>query len=223
MVGEDAAENDAPSGGGGNDFVGAGLPGGMLRAERYLRSSSSDAYDLRVVVGVLTPEERGGSESENEPPPNVMADVGVGVRDLLTLIGACEEGVRVADRVDLEFVGEIEDRLEEDASSNAGSGEKEEGGIVSCGSGALAWLCVDSTDALDEIIFLNDKGWKDEGRKTDAFVEGLGVGTGGGVGWRGALGVAGDFLRRLKRGILRLAFVEGSVEGVEVEVEVEEC
>jgi hypothetical protein len=81
-----AAENDAPSGGGGNAFVGAGLPGGMLRAERYLRSSSSDAYDLRsAAVGVLA--ERGGSESENELPPKVMAEVGVGVRDLVTVFG----------------------------------------------------------------------------------------------------------------------------------------
>jgi hypothetical protein len=72
------------SGGGGNDFVGAGLPGGMTRAERYLRSSSSDAYDLRTEAGVRVLEERGGSESEKEPPPKVTADVGVGVRDLLT-------------------------------------------------------------------------------------------------------------------------------------------
>lgn len=120
-------------GGGGNDFVGAGLPGGMIRAERYLRSSSSDAYDLRTAEGVLVPEARGGSESEKEPPPKVMADVGVGVRDLLKLLfGACEEDVRVTDREDLEFVGEFEERLEEDASSNAGKGEKEDG-IVSCG------------------------------------------------------------------------------------------
>jgi hypothetical protein len=114
------------SGGGGNDFVGAGLLGGMTRGVRYLRSSSSDAYDLRIAVDGLVLEVRGGSESENEPPPKVMADVGVGVRDLLTLL-------RVTDRADLEFVGEIEERLEEDASSNAGNGEKEEDGIVSCG------------------------------------------------------------------------------------------
>jgi len=120
-------------GGGGNDFVGAGLPGGMIRVERYLRSSSSDAYDLRTAEGVLELEGRGCSESENEPPPKVTADVGVGVRDLLTLLfGACEEEVRVTEREDLEFVGEFEERLEEDASSNAGNGEKEDG-IVSCG------------------------------------------------------------------------------------------
>lgn len=73
-------------GGGGNDFVGAGLPGGMIRVERYLRSSSSDAYDLRTAGLVLALEGRGGSESENEPPPRVRADVGVGVRDLLMLL-----------------------------------------------------------------------------------------------------------------------------------------
>jgi hypothetical protein len=127
-----AAENEALSGGGGKDFVGAGLLGGMLRAERYRRSSSSDAYDLRSAVGVLVLKDRGGSESENEPPPKVTAEVGVGVRDLLTVLGACEE-VRVTDRVPLEFVGEVEERLDEDASSNPGKGEKEDLGIVSCG------------------------------------------------------------------------------------------
>ena len=83
-----AVEKEMPSGGGGNDFVGAGLLGGMTRVARYLRSSSSDAYDLRrgrAVDGRVL-EERGGSESENEPPPKVTADVGVGVRDLLTLL-----------------------------------------------------------------------------------------------------------------------------------------
>ena len=117
---------------GGKDFVGAGLPGGRLRAERYRRSSSSEAYDLRTAVGVLVLD-RGGSESENEPPPRVAADIGVGVRDLLTVLGEFEEGVRVNDRVDLEFIGEVEERLEEDASSKAGNGEKEDLGIVSCG------------------------------------------------------------------------------------------
>jgi len=125
-----AVENEVFSGGGGNDFVGAGLLGGMLRAERYRRSSSSEAYDLRSAVGVLTLD-RGGSESENEPPPRVTADVGVGVRDLLTVLGVFEEDVRVTDRVDFVFVGDVEERLEEDASSNAGNGEKEDLGIVS--------------------------------------------------------------------------------------------
>jgi hypothetical protein len=125
-----AVENEAFSGGGGNDFVGAGLLGGMLRAERYRRSSSSEAYDLRTAVGVLTLN-RGGSESENEPPPRVTADVGVGVRDLLAVLGVFEEDVRVTDRVDLVFVGDVEERLEEDASSNADNGEKEDLGIVS--------------------------------------------------------------------------------------------
>ena len=124
--------NEVFSGGGGKDFVGAGLLGGMLRADKYRRSSSSEAYDLRIAVGVLALD-RGGSESENEPPPRVMADVGVGVRDLLTVLGEFEEGVRVNDRVGLEFVGEVEERLEEDPSSNAGNGEKEDLGIVSCG------------------------------------------------------------------------------------------
>jgi hypothetical protein len=123
---------DVFAGVGGKDFVGAGLPGGRLRAERYRRSSSSEAYDLRTAVGVLVLD-RGGSESENEPPPRVTADVGVGVRDLLTVLGEFEEGVRVNDRVDLEFIGEVEERLEDDASSKAGNGEKEDLGIVSCG------------------------------------------------------------------------------------------
>ena len=136
-------------GGGGNDFVGAGLPGGMIRAERYLRSSSSDAYDLRTAEGVLVLEARGGSESEKEPPPKVMADVGVGVRDLLTLLfGACEEDVRVTDREDLEFVGEFEERLEEDPSSNAGNGENEDG-IVSFGG--CPWLCVEAAGEGDAL------------------------------------------------------------------------
>jgi len=136
-------------GGGGNDFVGAGLPGGMIRAERYLRSSSSDAYDLRTAEGVLVLEARGGSESEKEPPPKVMADVGVGVRDLLTLLfGAWEEDVRVTDREDLEFVGEFEERLEEDPSSNAGNGENEDG-IVSFGG--CPWLCVDAAGEGDAL------------------------------------------------------------------------
>jgi hypothetical protein len=105
----------------------------MTRAERYLRSSSSDAYDLRTEVGALVGEERGGSESENEPPPKVRVDVGVGVRDLEPLLRDCdEEEVRVTERGDFEFVGEDEERLEEDASLNAGKGEKEDG-IVSCG------------------------------------------------------------------------------------------
>jgi hypothetical protein len=49
------------------------------------------------------------------------------------VLGEFEEGVRVNDRVDLEFIGEVEERLEEDASSKAGNGEKEDLGIVSCG------------------------------------------------------------------------------------------
>ena len=65
------------------------------------------------------------------------------VRDLLTVLGACDEEVRVTDRVVLEFVGEIDERLEEDASSNAGNGEKEDLGIVSCGG--CTGRCVDST------------------------------------------------------------------------------
>lgn len=47
------------------------------------------------------------------------------------MLGECEEEVRVMDRVALEFVDE--ERLEEDGSSNAGNGEKEDLGIVSCG------------------------------------------------------------------------------------------
>ena len=141
-----ATEKEVLSGGGGNAFVGAGLLGGMLRAERYRRSSSSDAYDLRRAVGVLELE-RGGSESENDPPPNVMADVGVGVRDLLVVFG--EEGVRVIDRVDREFVGELEVRLEEGASSNAGNGEKEDDGIVSWGG--CVRLCEDSANDGDSL------------------------------------------------------------------------
>jgi hypothetical protein len=53
-------------------------------------------------------------------------------RDLLTVPGEFEEGVRVNDCVGLEFVGEVEEHLEEDASSNAGNGGKEDLGIVSC-------------------------------------------------------------------------------------------
>jgi len=63
-----------------------------------------------------------------------MADVGVGVRDLFQPFEEREEGGRAVDRVDLEFVGEIEERLEEDASSNVGKGEKDVEGMVSCGS-----------------------------------------------------------------------------------------
>ena len=44
-----------------------------------------------------------------------------------------EGGERAVDRVDLEFVGEVEERLD-DASSNVGKGEKDVGGMVSCGS-----------------------------------------------------------------------------------------
>lgn len=127
-----AVENEVFSGGGGNDFVGAGLLGGMLRAVRYRRSSSSEAYDLRSAVGVLALVLDRGSESENEPPPRVTAEVGVGVRDLLAILGEFEE-VRVNDRVGLVFIGELEERLEEDASSNAGNGEKDDRGMVSCG------------------------------------------------------------------------------------------
>jgi hypothetical protein len=123
------AENEVLSGGGGNDIVGAGLPGGMLRAERYRRSSSSEAYDLRSEVGALTLD-RGGSESENEPPPRVTADVGVGVCDLLTVLGEFEEGVHVNNRVGVVVVGEVEERLEECTSLNTGNGEKEDPGIV---------------------------------------------------------------------------------------------
>ena len=171
-------ENEVFSGGGGNDFVGAGLLGGILRAERYRPSSSSEAYDLRSAVGVLALD-RGGSESENEPPPRVTADVGVGVRDLLTVLGEFEE-VRVNDRVGLVFVGEVEERLEEDASSNAGKGEKEDLGIVSCGGCAGRW--VDATgDALDENgrEGFEKKVREDEGRATHGFVEEPGIGTGG--------------------------------------------
>jgi hypothetical protein len=49
------------------------------------------------------------------------------------VLGEFEEGVRVNDRVDLEFVGEVEECLEKDASSNVGNGEKEDLGMVSCG------------------------------------------------------------------------------------------
>ena len=55
------------------------------------------------------------------------------------------------------------------------------------------------------------KGRQYEGRATHGFVEELGVGTGG-VGQRWASGAAGDFLRRLKSGILRFTLVEGSDE-----------
>jgi hypothetical protein len=41
--------------------------------------------------------------------------------------------VRVTERVDLEYVGEPEERLEVDASSKVGNGENEDGGIVSLG------------------------------------------------------------------------------------------
>jgi len=37
------------------------------------------------------------------------------------------------DRVGLVFIGEVEERLEEVASSNVDNGEKEDLGIVSCG------------------------------------------------------------------------------------------
>jgi hypothetical protein len=58
---------------------------------------------------------------------------------------------------------------------------------------------------------------RDKGEaETHALVDGLGVGTEGGVGDRRGLGVAGDFLRRLKRGILRLALdVASDGEGTE--------
>ena len=202
----------------------------MIRADRYLRSSSSDAYDLRTAEVALALEGRGGSESENEPPPKVTADVGVGVRDLLMLLfGACEEDVRVPDREDLEFVGEFEERLEEDASSNAGNGEKEDG-IVSCGG--CARPCGRSAgegDALHEKIRnkIKTQGGSGKGGMTDGFglVEGLGVDekAEGGVGDLRGVGAAGDFLRKLKRGILRLALDE--VSGVEEEegMVVEEC
>jgi hypothetical protein len=52
------------------------------------------------------------------------------IHDLLTVLGELEEEVRMNDRVGLEFVGEVEEHLEEDASSNAGNGEKEDLGIV---------------------------------------------------------------------------------------------
>jgi len=125
-------ENEVFSGGGGNDFVGAGLLGGMvLRASRHRRFSSSEAYELRIAVGVLTLD-RGGSKSENELLPRT-ADVGAGVRDLPAILSEFEEGVHVNDRVGLVFIGEVEECLEEDASSNAGNGEKEDLGIVCCG------------------------------------------------------------------------------------------
>lgn len=95
------------------------------------------------------------------------------------------------DRVDLEFVGEIEERLEEDASSNVGKGGKDVEGMVSCGSCDRA-------------------GFGPEGV---TFVEGLGVGKGVCVGERWPGGATGDFFRRLKRGILRFDLFEWSVEG----------
>jgi hypothetical protein len=49
---------------------------------------------------------------------------------------------------------------------------------------------------------LEKKGREYEGRATHGFAEELGVGK----------GAAGDFLRRLKSGILRLTLVEGSEE-----------
>lgn len=57
----------------------------------------------------------------------------------------------------------------------------------------------------------------DEGGRTHGLVEGLGVGerAEGGVGDPRGVGAAGDFLRKLKRGILRLALDEAS--GVEEE------
>lgn len=62
---------------------------------------------------------------------------------------------------------------------------------------------------------LNERENGEEG-ETHALVDGLGVGTEGGVGDRRGLGVAGDFLRRLKRGILRLALdVASDGEGTE--------
>ena len=129
-----AVENEVFSGdgGAGNDFVGAGLLGGILRAERYRRSSSSEAYDLRSAVGVLALD-HGGSESENEPPPRLTAEVGVGARDLLTVLGGFEEGLRVNDRVGFVFIGEVDEHLDEVVSSNPGNGEKDGLGIVSCG------------------------------------------------------------------------------------------
>lgn len=74
-------------GGGGKDFLGAGLLGGRLRAKGYRRSPSSEAESLRTQVGVLALD-CGGSEFENELADselrgNVMAEVGVGVRDPL--------------------------------------------------------------------------------------------------------------------------------------------
>jgi hypothetical protein len=59
-----------------------------------------------------------------------VADVGVGVRDL-TIPGEFDEGVRMNGHVGLEFVDKVDERLEEDASSNAANSKKEDLVIVS--------------------------------------------------------------------------------------------
>ena len=59
--------------------------------------------------------------------------------------------------------------------------------------------------------WIEKKGRDDEGGATHGFVAEPGVGTEG-VGGRWGSGGAGDFLRRLKSGILRLGLGEGSEE-----------
>lgn len=133
--------------------------------------------------------------------------------------------MRVTDREDLEFVGEFDERLEEDASSNAGNGEKEDG-MVSCGG--CARPCGRPAGEGDVLydkfrIFLKIEGVRTKEGRTDALVDGLGVDemVEGGVGDLRGVGAAGDFLRKLKRGSLRLALDEAS--GVEEEGTAEEC
>jgi hypothetical protein len=85
----------------------------------------------------------------------------------------------------------------EDASSNEGKGEKDVEGMERCGS-------------CDRAEFVGS-----EGECGVTFVEGLGVGTGVSVGERCPVPGrgAGDFFRRLKRGILRFGLLEESVGG----------
>ncbi len=63
-----------------------------------------------------------------------MADVGIGVRDLFKPFEEREDGGRIVNCVDLKFVGELEEHLGEDASSNVGKGGNDVEGMVSCGS-----------------------------------------------------------------------------------------